>query len=137
MANIVRSDPFEDLLRGFFIRPVGFGGGPEVPGIRVDLRESDKEYTLHAELPGIRKEDIHVQIDGSVVSISAERKTEKGVKDGERLLHTERSHGKVSRSFDLGSTLDETHATASFTDGVLELILPKKAATKARRLSIS
>ena len=137
MANIVRTDPFEDLLRGFFIRPVEFGAGLDTPTMKVDVREGDKAYTLHAELPGMKKEDIHVQIDGSVVSITAERKSEREVKEGERVLRTERSFGKVSRSFDLGLALDEAHATARFNDGVLELELPKKAATQARRLTIS
>jgi HSP20 family protein len=71
-----------------------------------------------------------------MVSISAERKQEKEVKEGERVLRTERYYGKVSRSFQLGQDIDESKATAKFTDGVLELTLPKKTATSARRLAI-
>lgn len=138
MANIVRADPFEDLLRGFFIRPVEFGAGmTETPTIKVDVREAGDAYTVHAELPGMKKEDIHVQIDGSVLSISAERKAEREVKEGERILRTERSFGKVSRSFDLGTDLDDARAAARFTDGVLELTLPKKAGPKAKQLAIA
>lgn len=138
MANLIRRDPFDDLLRGFFVRPVDFGSGEvgEAPQMRVDVKEANDAYQVHAELPGIKKEDIHVHIDGPVVSISAERKQEKEVKEGERVLRTERYFGKVSRSFQLGQEVDEAQSSAKFTDGVLELRLPKKAAAQAKRLSI-
>lgn len=137
MASIMRYDPFEDLLRGFFVRPVEFGNGTEAPGMKIDVREEANQYVVHAELPGIKKEDIHVQVDGTTVSISAERKHSKEVKEGERVLRTERSFGQISRTFDLGVPLDETHAAAKFTDGVLELSLPRKAVSQAKRLSIA
>lgn len=138
MSNITRRDPFDDLFRGFFVRPVDIAGGTsaESPEMRVDVKENPNGYQVHAELPGIRKEDIHVHIDGPVVSISAERKQEKEIKDGERVLRTERYFGKVSRSFQLGQEVDETTAVAKFNDGVLELTLPKKAAAQAKRLTI-
>ncbi|AYH45192.1 Hsp20/alpha crystallin family protein [Azoarcus sp. DN11] len=137
MSNLIRRDPFDDLLRGFFVRPVDFGGGvSEAPQMRVDVKEDNDAYEVHAELPGIRKEDIHVHIDGPVVSISAERKQEKEVKEGERVLRTERYFGKVSRSFQLGQEIDEARSSARFNDGVLELSLPKKAHEQARRLTI-
>lgn len=137
MANIVTRDPFEDLLRGFFVRPVGFGNvTAEAPQMRVNVKEDDTTYLVNAELPGVAKDDIHVNIDGPVLSISAERKQEKEVKEGEKVLRTERYFGKVSRSFQLGQEVDEARATAKFKDGVLELRLPKKAATPARRLTI-
>ncbi len=138
MANIIRRDPLDELFRGFFVRPVDFGQGTgvEAPEMRVDVKENPDGYQVHAELPGIRKEDIHVHIDGPVVSISAERKQEKEVKDGERVLRTERYFGKVSRSFQLGQEVDEGTASAKFADGVLELTLPKKAQAQAKRLTI-
>lgn len=136
MSNIVRHDPFDDFFRGFFVRPVEFGQGADAPSIKVDVKEDEKAYQIHAELPGVRKDDIHVNIDGAVVSISAERKQEKEIKNGERVLRTERYFGKVSRSFQLGQEIDESQSAAKFNDGVLELTLPKKAATQARRLTI-
>lgn len=137
MSNLIRRDPFDDLLRGYFVRPVDFGGGvSEAPQMRVDVKEDNDAYQVHAELPGIKKEDIHVHIDGPVVSISAERKQEKEVKEGERVLRTERYFGKVSRSFQLGQEVDEGKSSARFKDGVLELSLPKKAHEQARRLTI-
>lgn len=136
MANLTRYDPLDDIFRGFFVRPVDMGNVPEAPAVKVDVKEQDKAYVVHAEMPGIKKEDIHVSIDGPMVSISAERKQEKEVKDGERVLRTERYFGKVSRSFQLGQDIDDGQASAKFTDGVLELTLPKKAATQSKRLTI-
>jgi HSP20 family protein len=136
MSNLTRYDPLDDFFRGFFVRPVEMGSVPEAPAVRVDVKEQEKAFVVHAEMPGIKKEDIHVNIDGPTVSISAERKQEKEVKEGERVLRTERYFGKVSRSFQLGQDIDDANATAKFTDGVLELTLPKKAATQAKRLAI-
>ncbi|WP_079436647.1 Hsp20/alpha crystallin family protein [Zoogloea sp. LCSB751] len=137
MSNITRRDPLDDLFRGFFVRPVEYAGAPvEAPQMRVDVKEASDAYQVHAELPGIKKEDIHVHIDGPVVSISAERKQEKEVKEGERVLRTERYFGEVSRSFQLGADVDEARATAKFNDGVLELTLPKKAPAQSKRLVI-
>lgn len=136
-----RVDPLEDFFRGFFVRPIDFGSGlanigTEAPQMRVDVKEKPDGYEVHAELPGMKKEDIHVHIDGPVVSISAERKQEKEIKEGEKVLRTERYFGKVSRSFQLGQEIDEAKASARFNDGVLELSLPKKAEVQAKRLTI-
>ena len=137
-----RTDPLDDFFRGFFVRPVDFGGqqlatpGTDAPQMRVDVKETAQGYEVHAELPGMKKEDIHVHIDGPVVSISAERKQEKEVKEGDRVLRSERYFGQVSRSFQLAQDVDEAHALAKFNDGVLELTLPKKAAGTSKRLTI-
>jgi HSP20 family protein len=139
MANISRynpsSDALDDLFRGFFMQPVRFEGQPEVQ-IRMDVSEDDKSYKVHAEIPGVKKEDIHVTIDGNQVAISAEVKNEKEVKEGEKVLRSERYYGKVSRSFTLGQDVDESAAQAKYDNGVLELRLPKQVAAKAKRLNI-
>ena len=136
MSNLIRRDPLDDLFRGFFVRPVEMGPQADAPSVKIDVREQEKNYLVHAEIPGVKKEDIHVAIDGAVVSISAERREEKDVKQGERVLRTERYFGKVSRSFQLAQEIDEAQVTARYNDGVLELTLPKKAATQARRITI-
>ena len=136
MANITRTDPLDDFFRGFFVRPVEFGSPAETTAIKMDVKEVGENFVVHAELPGIKKEDIHISIEGPVVSISAERKTEKDLKDCEGVLRTERYFGKVSRSFQLGQDIDDSKASAKFNDGVLELTLPKKAVTAGRRLTI-
>lgn len=139
MANISRYNPaddaFDDLFRGFFMRPVRFEGQPEVQ-IKMDVSEDEKAYTVHAEIPGVKKEDIHVTIDGNQVAISAEVRNEKEVKEGEKVLRSERYYGKVSRAFTLGQDVDEAAAQAKYNNGVLELRLPKKVTAKAKRLSI-
>ncbi|MBI5889318.1 MAG: Hsp20/alpha crystallin family protein [Nitrosomonadales bacterium] len=139
MANITRfnpnSDVLDDLFRGFFMRPVRFEGQPDVQ-IRMDVSEDDKAYTVHAEIPGVKKEDIHVNIEGNQVSISAEVKNEKEVKEGEKLLRSERYYGSVSRAFSLAQDVDEGSAQAKYNEGVLELTLPKKKAASSRKLVI-
>lgn len=137
MANITRLDPFDDLFRGFFVRPMELGSEmAQAPAIKVDVKELDKAYVVQAELPGVKKEDIHVTVDGNLVAISAEVRQEKEAKEGERLLRAERYFGKVSRSFQLGQEIEDSEASAKFTDGVLELRLPKKVAAQAKRLAI-
>lgn len=146
MANIARYDPFrlartdpfadiEDMFKGFFVRPVLFEGQPQME-IKMDLKEDDKAYTVHAEIPGVKKEDIQVSIDGNRVSISAETKMEKEEKEGEKVLRSERYCGKVARSFTLANEVDEAQAQARYSDGVLELTLPKKPGATARKLAI-
>ena len=139
MANLIRYNPvddaFDDLFRGFFLRPVRIEGQPEVQ-IRMDVREDDKAYTVHAEIPGVKKDDIHVTIDGDQVAISAEVKSEKEIKEGEKVLRSERYYGKVSRAFTLGQDVDENAAQAKYHDGVLELNLPKKTSAPSKRLAI-
>lgn len=141
MANLTRFSPldeaFDDLFRGYFVRPGGFEGHRSGTGtFCVDVSENDKAYTLRAELPGMKKDDINVTIDGDTVTVSAEVKNETDAKNGARDLRSERYVGKLYRAFTLGQTMDETSATAKYTDGVLELTLPKKAAVHAKRITI-
>jgi len=140
MANISRYDPFgdlfDDLFKGFFVRPVVGDSAMAAPHVKVDVAEQEGAFKVLAEIPGVRKEDIQVGIDGDEVSISAEVRKEKDVKEGGRVVHSERQYGKVARAFRLGSEIDESKAQAKYTDGVLELTLPKKATANARRLTI-
>lgn len=136
MSNLIYRDPLNDLLRGFFVRPVEFSDTKEAPALTVDVTEQDNAYAIHAEIPGVNKEDIHVSIDGAVVSISAERRNQKEVRDSNKILRSERYFGKVSRSFQLPQEVDESQASAKYSEGVLELLLPKKTAAQAKRLSI-
>jgi HSP20 family protein len=140
MANLTRYDPFDtavepfdDLFRGFF-RPVRLDR--ELPQFKMDVKEDDKAYTVHAELPGMKKEDIHITIDGNNVVISAETRSESEKKEGEKVLKRERTYGKVMRSFSLASDVNEATASAKYSDGVLELVLPKKAAATSKRLAV-
>jgi HSP20 family protein len=140
MANITRYDPFsdlfDDLLKGFFVRPVGFEIQEPLRRVRIDVAEQNGEYKVLAELPGVKKDDIKVSIDGDQVSITAESRAERDAKKDERVLHSERYVGKVSRAFRLGQEIDEARASAKYSDGVLELTLPKKATAAAKQLTI-
>ena len=141
MANITRYDPFgdvlDDLMKGFFVRPLATAeGGEAVRRIKIDVSEKDSEYRVLAEIPGVKKDDIQVDIEGDVVSISAETRAEKDVKEGERVIHAERYFGKVSRSFRLGQEVDQAKASAKYSEGVLELVLPKKVGASGKRLTI-
>lgn len=140
MANIARFTPFDEtfdnLLRGFFVRPVGYDSAAEAAPFRVDVSEGENAYTVRAEIPGAKKEDINVTVDDNTVAISAEIRNEKEVKDGERVLRAERHYGKVYRAFALEQAIDEAGVGARYVDGVLELTLPKKAVAQAKRITI-
>lgn len=132
------AEVFPELFRGFF-QPAAARGGDAGGAleIRIDVKEADGEYQVQAEMPGVKKDDIHVQIDGNRVAISAEVRRESEQKEGERVLRSERYYGSVGRSFQLASEIDEAAASAKFEDGVLTLTLPKKQAPASKRLQIS
>jgi HSP20 family protein len=122
-------------FRGLW-RPWRFEGDDTAPQIRLDVRETDKDYAVKAEIPGVKKEDIDVRIDGNQVTISAEVKQDKEEKKDGRVLRSERRYGYASRTFSLGSDVDSSAADAKYTNGVLELKLPKKATSGAKKLAI-
>src|SRR5688572_5165228 len=146
MANVTRFDPridplgelVDDLFKGFLVRPLAYenGRGEALPRMKVDVAEKNGAYVVSAELPGVKKEDIQITIDGAQVTLAAEVKREKEASQDERVLHTERVYGKTTRSFTLPQELDEAKAEAKFRDGVLELTLPKKAAAQRKQISI-
>lgn len=148
MANITRFDPlnelarinpfseFDNLFKGFMVRPV-FQGLTAAPQMKLEVTEDDKAYTIKAEILGVKKEDIHISVDGSLVSISAEVKKETEKKEGEKVVHSERYYGQVARSFTLDKEVEQGGAQAKYTDGVLEAVLPKKQGSKATSINIS
>ena len=131
------SDPFESVFRRF-MAPVRFERNPDELDIRVDVVEKDGIFKVRADLPGVKKDDINVRIDGNLVQIDAETKEEKESKeDGGKVLRSERYYGSVSRAFTLAQDVDETKASAKYEDGVLVLELPKKATSVSKRLTVS
>jgi HSP20 family protein len=128
-------DPFDDTFRTF-LRPWRFEAPDVAPRIKIDVSETDGHYAVKAEIPGVRKEDIDVRVDGSMVTISAQVKTEKEEKKGSRVLRQERQQGYASRSFTLACPVEDAQAEAVYQDGVLELKLPKKAASTSKRVAI-
>ena len=149
MANITRFDPLNELARldpfndidnlfkGFMVRPLFQGSAVATPQIKLEVSEDDKNYTIKAEIPGVTKEDIHISVDGNLVSISAEVKKESEQKEGKKVIHSERYYGQVSRSFTLDSEVDEGAAQAKNADGVLEAVLPKQQQAPAKRITIA
>ena len=131
---------FDDLFSEFRrLLPSLSQGGEPTGDIRLDLEENDKSYTVRAELPGVKKEDIHLQVAGNRVSIAAEvRKDveEKDPKDKSRVLMRETYRGSASRSFTLAHDIDEGAVTAKLEDGVLKLTLPKRESARSRRIAI-
>ena len=141
MSNLTRYNPFEDLFRdfgkGFFIRPFPVPAEVDLT-MKVDVKEAEKEFTVLAEIPGVKKEDITVDVEGDTVSVRAEVKQEKEEKKDEKVVHSERSYGMVSRSFSLPVEVDDKAVKAEYKDGVLKLTLPKKTnGAGARRIAIS
>lgn len=140
MSNIRLLDPafgdnFEAALRRFFPASV-FENEPQLK-MRIDVTESDKGYTVRADIPGVKKEDINVRVEGNLVQIDAETRSEKETRgEGEKVLRSERHYGSVSRSFSLAQDIDAGNVQAKYADGVLTLQLPKKAQADTRRINV-
>ncbi len=136
MYALTRHDPLETLL-GELFRPVRWDNArAEALPLRVDVRETAEAYVVVAELPGVKKDGIEVEIEGNEVSIAAEIGAQRETREGEKWLHTERFQGKTARRFALPQEIDEGRADARLTEGVLELTLPKKAPASSRKVVI-
>lgn len=143
VSEVSRFDPLMDFDKMFdrfartAMRPAWRELEAVEPIIRMDITEAEKEYLVKAEIPGVKKDDIHVSIDGNMISISAEVKQEKETTEGGRMLRSERCYGKAMRSFRLDQDVMEDKAQAKYTDGVLELKLPKKDGAPHKEIAIS
>lgn len=125
---------FDDLFRAL-ARP--WRDGDFTPDLRIDVSEDDKSYRVKADIPGVDKQDIEVSLDRNLVSIAAEVRRESRSKDGEKEIYTERSCGRVFRSFSLPGDIDAAGSSAQYEGGVLTLTLPKKTDGSTRRISVS
>jgi HSP20 family protein len=145
MSQLVRREPlgflFDEFFSDFFNRsgwsvPTRSVSLPTAFRARTDVIDKGDKYAVSVDLPGMRKEDIQVSIDGARISISAEDKSERQVKNGDKVLHTERTATSYARSFELPAEVTEEGADASFENGVLQLTLPKRAHAVAKRLTV-
>lgn len=137
-GEFIRWNPyrdFEDMFAPRGMRAVGRDTTDE-RAFRMNVSESPQWYRVKAALPGVSKDDIHVTIDGNVVTISAEAKHEANEPRGETMLCAEYYTGRHSRTFTLRHDIDDMKASARYADGVLDLMLPKKAATTAKQLAV-
>ena len=145
MNAIIRREPygsiFDQLFSDYFTR----GNWPltarseELPTsvlARMDVVDKGDRYLVTVDLPGVKKEDIRVTVEGARVSIAAESKSQTETKEGDKVLHTERYASSYARSFELPTEVTEEKADANYENGVLRLALPKRAHVEGRRLTI-
>jgi len=128
---------FENMFQDFFA-PLSQGrwAGEDVCMNRPDTTETEKTFEVKAEMPGVKKEDVNVSIDGQRVTIEGECQQANEQRQGEQVVYSERSTRKYQRSFTLPTEVDDTSAQARLEDGVLLLSLPKKQGGTARKLTI-
>jgi len=141
MLNITRFNPIDDtfdsLLRGVPVWLPNLERREAAPAqFRMDVSENEREYQVLAEMPGLKKDEISITINGNEVSVSAELKHEKDVRKDDTVLRSERYFGKIQRAFTLGHEVDQASAQAKYTDGVLQLTLPKKTAATVKKLAV-
>jgi len=145
---LVRWEPFQDLLaiqermnrlfdetlqRTHSREDEDFSAGLWSPP--VDIYETENEIILKAELPEIAQKDIDIKIEDGTLTIRGERKFERETKK-ENYHRIERAYGKFNRSFSLPNTIDQEKIKASFRDGILKLIMPKREETKPKQITV-
>ena len=141
MSNLRLLDPdFGDSIENTFRRlfsPALFEAAPPQLKMRIDVTESEKAYSVKADIPGVKKEDINVRVEGNTVSIEAEsRSGQESRGEGNKVLRSERHYGAISRSFSLAQDIDASKVQARYADGVLMLDLPKAGPADTRRIAI-
>ena len=133
---LVRWDPFEEMNRlhdHFFS---GRGLAKQAFRVAVDIREEEDAFYVDAEVPGLTADDINVDIEKNVLTLSGERKVEKEETEG-TYRRVERQYGSFSRSFSLPETVDTENISADLNNGVLALRLPKKEAPTPKKISVN
>jgi len=137
MINPLGRTFFDEFLRdlspGYLVKPLHGDALP--PQIKVDVSEDNSAYSVIAEVPGVAKEDIHVDVEGGVITISAEMRQHDQRRD-EKLLRSERYYGAVSRSFQLPSEVDAAACKAKYENGLVTVTLPKRGGTTAKRVAV-
>lgn len=145
MSQIMHREPARSLVDELFSDFFNRSGWPvvarsaELPAAaraRMDVVDKGDKYAVAVDLPGVRKEDIQVSIDGARVAVTADSKSEREVKNGDKVLHTERFATSYARSFELPDEVTEEGADAAFENGVLRLTLPKRAQAVSKRLTV-
>ena len=102
---------------------------------RVDIAETEKEFSIELEIPGVEKEDVKVAVENGMLSIAGERKQEKE-EEGKKFHRLERYYGSFQRSFTLPENVDKSNIKATFKDGLLNLEIPKIEAAQSKTLEI-
>jgi HSP20 family protein len=145
MNAIIRREPlssfFDDVFADYVTRagwPVAArgNGAPASVLARTDVIDRGDKYSITVDLPGVRKDDIRVTVEGARVAIAAETKASTETKDGDKVLHAERRATSYARSLELPVDVTDENADASFENGVLHLTLPKRVHVASRRLTV-
>jgi HSP20 family protein len=130
---------FDDLFNDFFsplVMNVKSAGLQESPNLQVDIYEKDNMIIINAELPGINKEDISVDIKGKLLTLTGERKSDEEIKE-ENCYRRERRYGKFERSFNLPFEMSEEMVKATYNNGILRLEIPKPEEQVAKKITIN
>lgn len=127
---------FRDFPLGYSIKPLHGDPLPSAQDIKIEVKENGDNIVVHAELPGVAKDDIDVSVDRNVVTISAEVKQYDADRENDKVLHSERYYGAVQRSFSLPSEVDVDKVSANHQDGMLTLVLPRKVPNQTRKIAI-
>jgi HSP20 family protein len=145
-VTIVRWEPFRELsslqtemnrlFNAAFDGPTGGSSAARRWTPAMDLLETEDEFVLRADLPGLGEADVNIELEDNVLTLSGERKTEHEEK-GEGFYRMERAYGAFSRSLTLPKGIDPEAVTAAFDRGVLEVRVPKPEQRKPRRISIN
>lgn len=136
--SLQRFDPvtdIDDLFRNMSLRPMlrDFEASPE---IRMNVKEDEKAYLVSAEIPGVKKDDIEISVEGNQVTIQAEVKRDE-TRESAKEIHSERFVGKSYRAFTLPQEIDSNKCEAKYDNGVLTLTLPKKSNGQSTRVAIN
>lgn len=137
-SRLARSEPMhgiDGLLQEFNLAALrDFASEPQ---IKIDVTENEQAYTVKAEIPGVRKEDIRVEVEHNQVSISTETRKENEQKVKDTVVRTERYVGQQYRSFMLAHEIDDGKVEATYHDGILALTLPKKSTVNGKKIVIN
>ncbi len=141
MSKLVRTgnlfdDFFRDFPLGYQIAPLHGDPLPRPGQLKVDIKESNGNLVIQAEIPGVKKEDIDVRVDNNVLTIGAEISQYDEDRENDKMLHSERYYGAVKRSISLPSEVASDKATARYEDGMLTLTLPKASPETTKKIDV-
>lgn len=128
---------FRDFPLGYSVKPLHGDPLPSPDKIKIDVKTNDKSFTVHAEMPGLNKDDIHVTVDGNHLTIQAEVKQHDADSEDGQVVHSERYYGAVARTISLPAPVSEAGVKAKYENGILTLNLPKETAGGAKRIAIT
>ncbi|MDX9803203.1 MAG: Hsp20/alpha crystallin family protein [Dehalococcoidales bacterium] len=144
MADLIRWEPFRDMMtlrqamdrlfEDSFVRPAGFGG-VSMPEVALDMKETDADVVVKAELPGVKPEDVDVSVSEGILTIKGENREEQEEKEA-NYYRRELRYGSFSRSISLPAAVNADKAEAVFENGVLTLTLPKAEEARPKQIKV-